>query len=268
MKRTMIRRLLGGLALLTLSGTLASAATITWYNNIFSSPDPTNGPASNSPLGPPTAYTAPFSTTVEIPKFDQTSPNAGMHYVLNSVTIVMTWLTTGNVTVQNNDTTSSHEFTNATSSVPLSIFGPAGVTINGTALAGPANGSVAAANQVIFDPFCPAPTGCTVNSQTTISGLTGNGSSNNTVIGGALAAYQGFGSAVLSFGSSAGSANFGGTQTGGSGNLFFGGNATVASSITVTYDYSEIANAPEPGTFGAIGSGLAALAFYVRRRRK
>ncbi len=243
----MTRRLLGGLAVLTLGSSLASASTITWYNNIFV-PGAAGG-ATTSPQGTPTQYTAPFSTTVEIPKFDQTTLTpATTIYQLTSVQLVINWAITGTVSVINIDSV-NHDFTNATASVPISLVGPDSTTVNGTALAGPASGTAT--------PFPPP---------ANFPGLTGSGSSNNTVIGAGLGAYQGFGSSTLTFNVTAGSGTYGGTETAGSGHLFFGGSSDVGASIAVTYNYDEV-NIPEPGTFGLFGSALLGVGYLVRRRK-
>src|ERR1043165_2238346 len=127
----MIRRLLGGVAVLTLGCSLASASTITWYNNIFV--PGASGGATNAPQGTPTQYPAPFSTTVEIPKFDQTGLTPNTSFQLSSVQIVLNWAITGTVTVINIDTTSPHTFS-AVAQTPLSLVGPDSTTVNATAI--------------------------------------------------------------------------------------------------------------------------------------
>jgi hypothetical protein len=98
--------------------------------------------------------------------------------------------------------------------------------------------------------------------------LTGSGSSNNTVIGPGLAFYQGLGASTLTFDVSAGNGTYGGTESGGSGHLFFGGSSVVGGSIAVTYDYAEVAaGVPEPGTFVMFGSALLGVGYFVRRRK-
>jgi hypothetical protein len=243
----MIRRLLGGLAVLTISGSLASASTITWYNNIFV--PGASGGATNSPQGTPSQYTVPFATTVEIPRFDLSSAPSGFYHVLNSVQIVLNWAITGTVSVANFDIGVAHTFNNATANIPLSLIGPDSTTVNATAIAGPTSGVAAAGLSI-----------------TPFPGLTGSGSSNNTVIGAGLSAYQGFGSANLSFSVNSGSGTYGGTQTDGSGNLFFGGTSDVGGSIMVTYNY-ETLPVPEPGTFVLMGGALVGVGLFVRRRR-
>jgi hypothetical protein len=249
--KTMIRRLLGGLAVLALGSSLASAATITWYNNIFF--PGASGGATNSAQGAPTQYTVPFSTTVEIPRLDITSAPVNSIYQLTSVQIVLNWVITGAVGVANNDSV-NHTFGSAFASIPVSLVGPDSTTVNGTALAGPASGT--------------AVPGFAVNPTTNwFGGLSGSGTSNNTVIGAGLAAYQGVGAANLSFNFNSGNGSYGGVQTDGSGNLFFGGSAQVGAQIQVTYNYDQVA-VPEPGTFAILGSALVGLGFVVRRRRK
>jgi hypothetical protein len=249
--KTMIRRLLGGLAVLALGSSLASAATITWYNNIFF-PGAVGG-ATNAPQGAPNQYTVPFSSTVDIPQLDITSAPSGFHYQLTSVQIVLSWAITGAVGVANGDAV-NHTFNNAFATIPVSLVGPDSTTVNGTALAGPASGT--------------AVPGFAVNPTTNwFSGLTGSGTSNNTVIGPGLAAYQGVGANNLSFTFNSGNGSYGGVQTDGSGSLFFGGSAQVGATIQVTYNYDQVA-VPEPGTFAILGSALIGLGVVVRRRRK
>src|SRR3954453_22620301 len=106
MKTTILRRVFGGLAVLTLGSSLANASSITWYNNIF---NPDNHQAATSSVqGAPTLYTTPFSTTVEVPKFDPTAvPGADSTHIghLTSVEIVLNWIMNGTVIVVNIDGT-------------------------------------------------------------------------------------------------------------------------------------------------------------------
>jgi hypothetical protein len=242
-KNNIIRSLLGGLAVLTLGSSLASASTITWYNNIFV---PNGGnPATNVPQGAPTPFTTPFTTTVDIPKFDQTSGNPNTMFQLTSVQIAVNWAVTGSLGVFNT-TAGTIAFTNGAVNFPVEIVGPDGTDVDTTAQGSGVSGNATPG-------FSSHP------------GLTGSGSSSDTVIGAGLGQYQGFGSANLAFDVTSGTGTFGGSG-GGPNQLFFGGDASVAASLTVTYNYEEV-TVPEPGTLGLMGGAFLCVGYFVRRRK-
>jgi len=239
-----------------LGSSLANASSITWYNNIFTAPDsPTS--ASNSPVGAPNQYSTPYSATVTIPTFDPLTAPPGFINQLTSVQIVMNWLSSGSVTIYNFDSNSAHNFTAASSSVPLSITGPDGTVVNTTALTGPSGGGSVAA----------APCGGCFSS-TTVNGLSGSGTANNTVIGAGLLNYYGNGITTLNFSFTSGNAAFSGTEVGGSGHLAFGGTAIDGAGIAVTYNYVTVAGVPEPSSFLMLGSALLGLGVIIRKRLK
>jgi hypothetical protein len=249
MKTETTRRILGGLATLVLGGSLANASSITWYNNIFYTPDSPSA-ATNSPQGAPTLYATPFSTTVSIPRFDETIPGDPSHInQLTSVQIVIDWAVNATIGVFDFDTV-NHSFTNATAAIPISIVGPDGTTVFATGTGGPLSGTTS------------NPMGVT-----NFPGATGTGSANNTVIGAGLTQYEGFGSSNLNFAFAALSGTYGGTETGGSGHLFFGGTANAGASVRVTYNYETTA-VPEPVGFLTLGPALIGLGFLLRRRTK
>jgi hypothetical protein len=256
MKNNTIRRVLGGLAIAVLSSSLANASSISWWNRIFTAPDsPTS--ASSSPVGAPTQYASPFSATVSIPTFDASTGNPQTYNQLTSIQIVMAWVSSGQVNVFNFDQASAHNFTAASSSVPLSITGPDGTVVNTTAVTGPSGGgSVAAAPPCGFA-LCA--------SETTVSGLTGSGTANNTVIGNGLNSYYGNGVTTLSFNFTSGNSSYTGTEVGGSGHLAFSGNALDGAGIEVTYNYDTL-TIPEPGSFVMLGSALLGLGLVIRKR--
>jgi len=247
MQKAMIRRFLGGLAVLTLGSGLASASSITWYNNIFF-PD-NNQPATGSPQGAPAQYQVPFTTTVEVPKFDG-STVAGAdatHYgQLTSVQIVLNWILNANVGVVNISPT-PHTFINAVANIPVGIVGPDGTTIHDTASATVAGG-IAFPGVSFFD--TPQ----------------GGGSQSNLVIGPGMALYAGGGGTTVGLTFSSNNGTYGGTETGGAGDLFFGGTAQVGASVEVVNNYNLVA-APEPGTFMMFGSALLGVGLFIRRRR-
>jgi len=258
MKTDTIRRVLGGLAVAVLGSSLANASSITWYNNIFTAPDSPTA-ASSSPLGTPTLYTSPYSATVTIPTFSQSTGNPSTANQLTSVQIVLNWVSSGSVNVFNFDQTSAHNFTAASSSVPLTITGPDGTVVNTTALTGPSGaGSVAQAPNCGF-PLCA--------NETTVTGLSGSGTANNNVIGAGLNQYYGNGITTLSFSFTSGNSAYTGTEVGGSGHLAFGGSAQDGVGIAVTYNYVTVA-VPEPGSFLMLGSSLLGLGLIIRKRMK
>jgi len=262
---------LAAIGLAVFGASAASASTVSFSADIF------------SPPGSETSV--PWSTSVLLPRFDQTDPNPGFKFQLDSVKITLAWTATGNVTVNNNDTVATHGFTAGTASIPLSILGPDGTPLAVTAVAGPFGSATSTPNSS-FDPntlvtstpgafgqdvpkaknFCP-PGPCVVPGSATYNGISGASSTFTFVNPLNLATYEGFGNVNLSFGASAQGGTYGGTEVGGSGHLFFGGTATAGGVVTVLYTYSEVlSGVPEPGVSLLVGGGLMALAFIARKR--
>ncbi len=234
MKNTTIRRLLGGLAVLVLGSSLASASTITWYNNIFS---PASGSASNSNPGAPTAFATPWSATVDIPKYDT---NLG---ALNSVTVVLNWIENGSLFVINFGG-SPASFTNGHITAPLSVT-DGFTTVNAAALAGSVSDTLGA------------------GSSNTYTGLSGSGSATGFASPLNLAFYGspgGVGSITFNFTSGSSTAGVDGCATCASAATL---NNTGAQ-LVVTYTYG----VPEPGTFVILGTGLAGIGLALRKRNK
>jgi len=264
-----VRGITKALVLLVIGASLLSASTISYSVNIF--------------MPPGTEMNAPWTQTVQLPRFDTSGAPPGQTYVLDFAVLTLNWTSTGSVDVQNTDVNSSHAFTNATSAIPLSVTGPAGLTVNTTAIAGPINSASSTPTftsnpPIVFgmpvpqaflvtnaSPYCTPSHPCTVNGENDYSGLHGSGSANNTVVGGGLPTYQGLGNVMLTFTVSAGGGSYGGTEVGGGGHLFFGGTASAGGVVSILYAYHAVA-VPEPVSLFLVGGGLIGLAVVLRRK--
>jgi hypothetical protein len=196
-----------------------------------------------------TAYTTPQNTPLALP-FDQTlslskfNPSLG---TLTGISFTVSNSVSGYVSIYNVDT-SSHTFTNATAgdtvtasttvgSVPESVMTTSNVTVaSGSASPGVNN-------------YLPATTVTTTGSQVLPMSDWG--------------AYTGTGGSMVSFSFAAGAATYGGTETNGSGDLYFGGKVKGYGSISITYTYTPFA-VPEPASLGLLGIGMAGLLSFRR----
>jgi hypothetical protein len=191
------------------------------------------------------SQTVPYSFMAAASQFNPTNG------VLNSVVITVTSNVVGSVEVINILGT-PEAFTNATSSVPISLVGPAGLSLDVTATTPSQSGTILGAtepgtNYALLE--LPAdPT--TASASTTLT--TG------------LAPYIGTGTHDLAFTFAAGSGTYGGSAPFG---VFFGRTAAAAAKITIVYDFT--ANAiPEPSTLVLSGiAAIAGLGSCARRRR-
>jgi hypothetical protein len=146
----------------------------------------------------------------------------------------------------------NHTFNNATASIPVSASA-LNLTVGTTAVAGPVAGTALASS------ITPFP-GLTTNANTS--------SSVNTPVALALW-YTPPGTATGLMSATGGNGTYTGTQTDGSGKLFFGGQAVYGETLTLTYFYAAAGTIPEPGAATFLAAGvLGSLGIMLRRRRK
>ena len=198
-----------------------------------------------------------FNVDVALQKFD---PTLG---TLTGVTISFTADIIANIVVSNSLLT-QQSFSNATASVPVTVTGPGSSTASGTAVAGPASGTVGPAVQYTI-PVVP-PFNVTVPTQTTVSGLTAQTSGSHDVSSADFALYEGSGGSLVHLTFSGNSGTFAGSGVNG---VSFGGSATAGGDVKITYTYtaSPPPAVPEPSTFALLGLGSLGLAVGAYRRR-
>jgi hypothetical protein len=185
------------------------------------------------------AQMVPFTYTAMASQFN---PSMG---TLVSVEITMTSDITGFVSVVNINPV-SEAFTNATSSVPVGLTGPAGLALGVTATTSAQSGTVAANTT---NPPLNLPGNTVIASEsTTITSALG------------LAPYIGTGTNNLPFVFSAGTGTYGGSAVFG---VFFGGTATADANIKVIYTYNTPA-VPEPSSMALLGIGMAGFLGFRR----
>jgi hypothetical protein len=182
----------------------------------------------------------PFSVTFYASQFDLAGSD------LTSVAINVTSDITGVVQVIN-ISPAAQTFSNATSSVPVMLTGPGGLSLNVTATTSGQSGTIAAAT----------PPGYTSE---TLPGNTVTASVGTTLYSPNLAPYIGSGVADLALTFSTGSGTFAGSSSA-NGSVFFGGTATADATVTLVYNYTTV---PEPASVLLLGIGMAG--FLVVRR--
>jgi hypothetical protein len=181
----------------------------------------------------------PFSDTFTFNKFNT---NLG---VLGLVQLNLVGTITAEVDVFNT-TANPLAFTNATATIPITLTAPDTV-ISSNAVAGPINGT---ANPG-FNAFPGIP--ASVNQTATISSIF-------------YPDYEGPGLGTGTLTSAASTGTFSGSSLPG---LDFGGSATVAETITLTYEYQSAGTIPEPGTVTFFAAGvLGSLGMVIRRRKR
>lgn len=294
----MMRRFFGGLALISMAAGLGNASTIVYYSNIFYPSANATYSTAGAALSSAQLQTAAsgaslystasptgFSATVVLPQFDRTIVGDPLHVnTLDSVQLAIGWAQNGSIVVTNT-TGSTQSFTNATSTVPLTIGGPASLTFITNAVAGPYSGTVngtspsystidlsylSPANQVttcgllggtLTGSSCSYQTG-TTNGTTTVGGSLVTGSATSALLTSGLAQYQGFGSTNLNFSVNAGTGIFSGSSVQG---VSFGGTSSAGGTLEVIYNYHS-QPIPEPVTMSLVGGALVGLAVFSRRR--
>lgn len=166
---------------------------------------------------------------------------------LQSVEFELTDTSTGSVIVINTLGT-AQSFSNASSSIPLTVTGPGGLSITDTITATAASGTVAA------------------NSNATFAGAPVTTSVNNTFTSG-LSAFESGSVVNLSYLASAGAGTYGGTANSG---VAFTGSGVAGGTFDIVYTYGSAVGsaAPEPATFALLMLGVGAIGGAMRSRRK
>jgi hypothetical protein len=187
------------------------------------------------------AQTVPYTFNFAANQFN---PALG---TLQSITVTETSNVTGFVNVVNINTV-DEAFSKATASVPVSLNGPAGLSIGVTATT-PAQSGTVAANTISPPLALPGQT-IAVSASTTLTST------------GALAPYIGTGVNNLSFTFGAGTGTYAGSAPFG---VFFGGSASADATITVTYTFAAV---PEPSSVALMGIGGVLGLVAVRKARR
>jgi hypothetical protein len=187
----------------------------------------------------------PFSVTFLADQFNM--PGC----TLTSVNITVTSDIVGSVNVINTSA-SAQTFSNATSSVPVTLTGPDSLGLNVTATTSGQSGSIAG-----------RPGGPGTFTEVDLPGNTVTASVGTTLTGSSLTPYIGTGTKDLMFTFGAGSGTFGGSSSA-NGQVFFGGSATADATVTITYTWATV-TVPEPSSMILAGIGVVGLAVFRRR---
>ena len=183
----------------------------------------------------------PFSDVFQLQLFDT---NLG---VLDGVTVTLSSTVTGQVNVFNS-TGSPQSFSNAYSSVPVTVTGPAGTTTSVSADASVAAGTVAAG-------------------MNGFAGVPGTDTNSVSVLASDFGSFEGAGVTYGSFTTASSRGIYGGTAIPG---VFFSGSAAADGTVTITYDYTPggAAVVPAPDTIALFASGMAMVGVIARRNSK
>jgi hypothetical protein len=146
-----------------------------------------------------------------------------------------------------NFTGSPQSFTNASSSVPVTVTGPAGTTTGATATAFVASGTVGTTG-TLQQP----------GSAIDFPGLTATQSNTVQVAASNFAAYEGIGTTLATFAVLQSAGTYSGSTGAPPFGVFFGGGATVSGMVRVNYTY-DIATTPLPASLPLFAGGLAIL---------
>jgi hypothetical protein len=190
-----------------------------------------------------TAYTTsayanlPINEMLMLQKFDT---NLG---TLTGVTFTVTNNVSGYISIYNSDS-ASHMFTDASAATTVTATGPGSTMAVTTSSVTLASGTAVAG----INNYTPA-TMSSTTSPTTVVPMSDWG------------LYSGPGNFDATFSFAASPATYGGTETNGSGDLYFGGKIQAGGSITVTYTFLAV---PEPASMGLLGIGMAGLLSFRR----
>jgi len=163
---------------------------------------------------------------------------------LEGVTIQLTTVSTGLEEVIN-FTGSPNPYTGATSSVPLTITGPAGITISTTATAGPFAGTTGSGLGPYVNPGTPTTSSASAN-----------------VAPGLFSEFETVHPVDLSVTVAAEDGHYSGSGS----NIVFGGDSEVSGVTSVTYTYEALT--PEPALLGVLSLGLVGMVLVRRKSLK
>ncbi len=254
----------------------AHAATLTYYIDVFSGTlvAGTSPITANPPSVPVQVAAGGSPTTIGVPQF-----NTGLG-TLTQVDFTLLTYSTADATVTNKNTGSSENYTNLSTSMPITVsqITAPNVSLSATNTAGVPSGTVGAAGTtsipigIITTGTCTA-LGGTVSSGNCIlpipttqdnPGLTAT-NSDGTSINSGLSAFEGASPINVMFQALVGAITVTGTETTGNGDLSFGGSGTAGAIFEVTYEYNAVLT-PEPTSMVLIGSSILGLGLLLRRK--
>jgi hypothetical protein len=169
---------------------------------------------------------------------------------LTSVDITVTSDIVGSVNVINTSA-SAQTFSNATSSVPVTLSGPDSLGLNVTATTSGQSGSIAA-----------RPDGPGTFTEVDLPGNAVTASVGTTLTGSAVDPYLGTGTNDLNFLFTAGTGTYSGSSSA-NGLVFFGGSATADATVQLVYNFNTAA-IPEPNSMSLLGIGMAGFLAFRR----
>jgi hypothetical protein len=185
------------------------------------------------------ATTVPFTSVFTLSSF---STALG---TLTGVEILLDDTTSATVDIYNLNATSS-SFTDASASVPLTITGPAAVSLTDTVTAGPISGVAAPGLN-------------------TYTGASGNSTVTTSIAPADFSSYESATPQSLTFGAVAANGTYTGTAGFG---VLFGGSATAGGTVEVEYTYTPVPTVPEPASWALMMIGFGAMGGVLRRRRE
>lgn len=263
MKNT-LRRVLGAAVLLGVSALSASAMTISYYVDVFSTLP--NGQTGQLCVGPcPTVPSylnngSASNINLTLPQFnqlgnaDEGTPSANHIFALTSVALALDWKMVGNVTIYNfYSAPVAYDYAQAFSNMTLTAGGTQ-VVGAGTATTG--SGVAPCCNINNTPPFVGA---------ASFSGVPGSGA--NSQFAANVSYFEGFGANTFLAGLQTNAIGATGQSSDPhSASLAYAGSGQMGAIMTITYNYTE-QFVPEPGTLALMGSSLIGLSFLVRRKR-
>lgn len=212
-------------------------------------------------LGAPTCAFAGTHTITETYAIATAAPPYTVHFQLNGfdtslgtltdIELKLSTSTTATLDVFNTLAT-SQTFNGAYVSVPMKVTGPGGVSVQAVDDAGPASGTVAAAQTyLVGDP----PKAITSDGTKTIDGLTGSASGATQVASADFGLYEGA-TVSLSYSALTQVGFYPGSAVRG---VAFSGTAETGGAFDLVYTYTT--PIPEGSTWAMMGLGLAGLGF-------